>query len=141
MYDMNSVDDKANWLSQNLMSLMDRHIPLIKSYSKKLPAPWMTETIRQMQKLRDNALRTFKRERTPSTWDYYKSLRNITTSAIKRERKSYLEFKLRQMHSRGDHWKVFKKMVLCKEGYASATAFTVMQKLIVSLLIPPLPPV
>ncbi|KAK9730391.1 Endonuclease-reverse transcriptase [Popillia japonica] len=24
MYDMNSVDDKANWLSQNLMSLMDR---------------------------------------------------------------------------------------------------------------------
>ncbi|KAI4455817.1 endonuclease/exonuclease/phosphatase family [Holotrichia oblita] len=49
---------------------MRRHMPLTQFRSNRAPAPWLTETIRVMQKHHDNALKTFKKSSNPIHWDY-----------------------------------------------------------------------
>lgn len=91
LYDMNDVNLMADFLNDQLSRLMDFHIPLITSRFVKSPAPWLTQTIRDMQRLRNKAFKAFKKSNSLAHWNYYKSLRNITNKAIIREKRAYLE--------------------------------------------------
>lgn len=44
-----------------------------------------------MMSTRDKALARFKKSTSPAHWEYYKSLRNLTTSAIRKEKKAYID--------------------------------------------------
>ena len=66
-----------------------------------------------MQKLRNQALRKFRQTKLPNHYEYYKQLRNYTTSAIGSEEKKYLRTKF-QNSSHKDEWRELRKLQLIK---------------------------
>lgn len=61
IYQIVDIDEKLKFLNDGLLKLQDTHIPLITKRFKNNPKPWITENIRLLQKLRDNALSRFKK--------------------------------------------------------------------------------
>lgn len=115
LYNMANIDDKVNYFNNRILDLFDKHAPLvIKKINKPSKyVPWITENIKLLQKLRDKALTKFKNTKTPSQWNYYKQLRNFTTTAIRNEKKAYLNYKFRN-GSTADQWRELKKLNLGK---------------------------
>lgn len=94
--------------------MYDLHAP-IKNYTIKKGryAPWITDNIKLMQKLREKALKKFKSSGAPAHWTYYKQLRNLTTTAIKSEKKAYLRHKFQNCNIK-DKWRELKKLNIVK---------------------------
>ncbi|KAK9717616.1 hypothetical protein QE152_g23666 [Popillia japonica] len=62
-----------------------------------------------MMSLRDDALKKAKRNRSQASLNYYKQLRNYTSSAIKREKKAYLTYSVQHKCSK-DVWSDLRDM-------------------------------
>lgn len=89
IYQINNIDEKITFLTENLNILLDLHAPYTCSRITKKHAPWLTDTIKQMMRLRDQALNRFKISKYPAHFDYYKQLRNQVTTAVRNEKKAY----------------------------------------------------
>lgn len=100
IYEIKNVDDKLEFLVEHIVNLFDFHAPFITSRFSKPHSPWITDTIKVMMSIRDNALKRHKRSKLDAHWTFYKEMRNLTTSAIKREKKAYFEFKLKNLSPR-----------------------------------------
>ena len=87
----NDVDTKVQFFTETILALFDIHAPFCTSVFTRPPAPWITYTIREMMRLRDRALNKFRARRHPTDWVSYKELRNLTNSAIRREKRAYLD--------------------------------------------------
>ena len=94
MFDLPEVNDKVSFLTGHILNLINLHAPLKKIRIGRSSPPWLTDTIKAMQGLRDGALKKFKSVRTDQSWQYYKTLRNSVKAAIVNERKAYLEYQL-----------------------------------------------
>lgn len=105
----NSIDEKLLFFNENLLNVINTHAPIRTAKFSKPPSPWLTDTIKLMQRLRDNALVRFKRSKNIHHWNYYKSLRNLTTNAIRREKRAYLEYRTRISNKR-TLWKDLKDL-------------------------------
>lgn len=92
IYRLNGVDEKVDFLTNNLLHLFDLHAPLITRRFSKRPAPWLTENVRLLMNLRDKAKTKYRSSHRPAHWEYYKQLRNLTNTTIKLEKKAYFEF-------------------------------------------------
>lgn len=90
IYHITDVNQKVHFLNTHLLALLDFHAPVRSLRLHRPFAPWLTDTIKLMMSLRDRALSRYKRTKLIAHFDYYKSLRNLTTSAIRREKKSFL---------------------------------------------------
>lgn len=111
MFDMPSVNDKITFFTDSLVFLLDRHMPQVTTRVSRPPAPWLTDTVRYMQNLRDNALKAFRKSKLVSQWNYYKSLRNLTTESIRREKRAYVEHRLQiTSHDVKGTWKFLKNL-------------------------------
>lgn len=108
MFDMNDVNVKIEFLTRLLNKLFDKHAPVTVSRFTKPYAPWLTDNIRLMMTLRDDALKKFKKSRKMSHWDYYKQLRNYTTQAVRNEKKAFFEHELQNLDSKS-LWKKLDK--------------------------------
>lgn len=120
IYELTSIDDKVEFLANNLLELFDIHAPM-KTYnikSKRSYAPWITENIKLMQNLRENALKKYKSTKKSQHWEYYKQLRNFTTSAIRSEKKAYLKNKFENSTIK-QKWKELEKVNLSKKRNVS----------------------
>lgn len=95
LYDLETIDDKVTFLNENLIILQDKHIPAVTRRFKKQFNPWMTDNIKLLISLRNKALTRFKISKSPHHWNYYKNLRNYTKVAISKEKKAYMEHRLR----------------------------------------------
>lgn len=107
IFDINNVDDKVSFLVDNLISLFDRHAPSVTKRFTKPPAPWLTDIIRTMINIRDRALVKYRKTNYQNDFIYYKQLRNLTSQAIKREKKAFLTHKLNNS-SAHECWKILK---------------------------------
>uniref|UniRef100_A0A6P7HE79 Uncharacterized protein LOC114347572 n=1 Tax=Diabrotica virgifera virgifera TaxID=50390 RepID=A0A6P7HE79_DIAVI len=106
IYLLNDIESKINVLNSTILNLFQIHAPLRQIKITRKKAPWLTDTLRYMMKLRDKALLKFKKSKNENHWNFYKSIRNEVNHAIKREKKAYFEFQLR----RGKNmWKEMKK--------------------------------
>lgn len=94
IFDMLCVNDKIDFLTDSSAFLHDSHFPLVTAPVPKLPTPWLTDPIKCMQKLRANALKSFRKSKSVSQWNYYKSLRNLTIESIYRKKRVYVEYQL-----------------------------------------------
>lgn len=92
IFRVTDIDMKLQVFNDYILSLFDKHAPLQIHNLKKPPAPWLTDNIKLLMSLRDKAKRKFCKTRKPQHWEYYKSLRNYTNSAINHEKKSYFNF-------------------------------------------------
>ncbi|KAI4459258.1 hypothetical protein MML48_6g00005541 [Holotrichia oblita] len=97
----NSIDDKVALLNDYMTALFDVQAPVTRKSFSRPAAPWLTENVKLMMSLRDKPFEKFRKTRLPSHWDEYKSLRNFTTSAVKREKKAYLEHRLTTSNRKG----------------------------------------
>lgn len=110
-----NIDDKLSFFNNCILGLFDKHAPL-KQFRKDNNykyAPWITENIKLLQKLRNKALKRYKQTKSPAHYEYYKQLRNYTTSAIRAEQKAYLRFKF-QNCSMKEKWSELKNLSISK---------------------------
>ncbi|KAK9686732.1 hypothetical protein QE152_g36976 [Popillia japonica] len=89
IFDADDIDTKVSIFNEVFHTLLDKHAPRKMCMIKGPQKPWVTTTMKLMQKLRDKAFSKFKSTRNADHFAYYKELRNLTTSAIKREKKAY----------------------------------------------------
>lgn len=87
---MHCVNQKLDFLMNNILSLFDKHAPLILINSSRKNLPWITDNIRLLQNLRDSARKKYIKSNKQEHFDYYKMLRNYTQFAIRSEKKAYL---------------------------------------------------
>lgn len=113
-YDLDNANEKVEFLTSNIIRLFDKHAPVVNVKGKTKPySPWITENIRLMIRLRNKALNRFRTTRNPNHWIYYKELRNLTTSAIRAEKKAYLNTIFRQGNTK-QKWQELKKINVIK---------------------------
>lgn len=92
MFRIDNINDKVEFLNRCLLGLFDRHAPRITRRFSKPYAPWITDNLRLLMNLRDKARAKYRRTKSAAHWDYYKSLRNLTSSTYNREKKAYFDF-------------------------------------------------
>lgn len=111
VYCLNTVDDKVNFVSSNLTTLLNKHAPLRlrKGRNNKPCSPWFTENLRLLKRLRSEALDRFRYTHLPEHWEYYKRLRNTFTAAYRAEKKAYLNFKFQNCTSK-EKWAELKRI-------------------------------
>ena len=85
------IDSKVQFFNECLLALFDRHAPFRTATFTRPPAPWITSTVKDMMRLRDRSLLRFRGSRRPADWSSYKELRNLTNTAIRREKRAYLD--------------------------------------------------
>ena len=90
IYYMEDIDRKVDFLNELLIGVLEYHAPVRVSRFTKPYAPWLTDTLKHMMSLRDAALSRFRRTRLSQHWEYYKSLRNLTTNAVRSEKRAFL---------------------------------------------------
>lgn len=108
MFDLNSVDEKLDYLVNNLIYLFDIHAPMTTSRFTRPYAPWITDNIKIMISIRDKVLKRFKNTNNIAHKNFYKEIRNYTTQAIKREKKAYFEYKIKNGTPK-QNWKFLKE--------------------------------
>lgn len=95
IYSLDEVDKIVEYLNININSIFDDHAPIKSSKFTKAPAPWLTENLKMMMKLRKKALSKYKKLKTDASWNYYKDLRNFVSMAVRNEKKAYLVHKFK----------------------------------------------
>lgn len=83
------VNKMAESFTKKIQTLFDKHAPIAKVRVFDKGYPWMTDVIRVMRDLRDNAFNRAVRTGVESHEKYYKSLRNLTTMSLRNEKKAY----------------------------------------------------
>nr|CAH7755416.1 unnamed protein product [Callosobruchus chinensis] len=85
-----NLDDKAKFISDNIIALFDHHAPLKTIRVTKPRAPWLTPNLKLLMKLRDKALHRFRKNPSPANRTHYNELRNFVVSATVAEKRGYL---------------------------------------------------
>lgn len=92
IYSEPDINMKLTLFNCFIINLFDVHAPYKTITFRREPTPWLTDTIKLMMRFRDRALRRARVERTAASFNYYKQIRNLTTSAIRREKRAYLNY-------------------------------------------------
>lgn len=117
------MDEMVEFFNSNLVYLYNIHAPVKTSRFTKKPAPWLTDNLRLMMKLRNKALLKYKKLKSDIALAEYKDLRNFVSMAVKNEKKAYLNHKFRT--DPGGFWKTVKHLNInnnssqcCKSSYS-----------------------
>lgn len=95
IYNLESVDEVVHFWNENITWLFNIHAPYKTVRITKPPAPWLTENLKIMMKLRDKAYSKYKKTKTDAAWTAYKDLRNFVNMAVKSEKKAFLHYKFK----------------------------------------------
>lgn len=91
----NDINGKVTQLNTILINLFNAHAPTITIRITKNYSPWLTDNIRLLMKLRDKAHIRWRKSKNKAHFNYYKMLKNYTTQACRKEKKAYLDQKMR----------------------------------------------
>lgn len=116
IYFLNTVDEKVQFLNENIIALLDLHAPFKTYKITKKYAPWLTDTLRAMMADRDKARNRFKISKSNADWNHYKILRNNVSLAVDREKSAYYNYKL-NVHNSALIWPTLKSLNLNSERY------------------------
>nr|CAI5841258.1 unnamed protein product [Callosobruchus analis] len=109
IYFFNNIDCKVDFLTENLKKLFDKHAPLRRIRVNKPPAPWLTDNLKVIFRVRDQALAKYKLQRTEIASTEYKQARNCALASLRREKAGYLSFLQRSKDQR-KLWNALKDM-------------------------------
>lgn len=104
---LQDVDQKLEYFNDCIQSLFNKHAPLKTARLTKPYSPWLTDTIREMMRLRDQAYQNYKKTRTQAKFNYYKTLRNLVNKAVLKEKKAVIEHKIT---NNNNMWTELKKL-------------------------------
>lgn len=106
--DVNAMVEQFN---NHILELFDKHAPVVCIKTKEKPHPWITDVIKIMMNLRDDALKKAHKYNEESNWSYYRNLRNYTNASIKREQTAYFTFYVNNnLKKPNKMWYHFKKI-------------------------------
>ena len=92
-----------------MTALFDAHAPLQTVRVTRPKSPWFTDALRNMKKERNKLFAKYKKSGCPNDWSAYKKMRNLFTQAVRNEKKSYIEFVVRNKKSK-DVWQTLAGM-------------------------------
>ena len=116
--DFSDINEKVRFFSNRITELFNIHAPLRRMRFTRPAAPWLTWTVREMMRLRDRALTRYRRTGAEAHGRYYRDLRNMTRTAVTREKKAYLEF-CSQNKSPKETWNSLKSLGIAGGGESS----------------------
>lgn len=90
IYNTEDINEKVKTLNSHIINVADIFAPIKLMSTSKRSTPWLTGTIQIMIKLKDDALKKFKRNNLTAAWKYYAELRNYTNGAVHREQQAYI---------------------------------------------------
>nr|CAH7729994.1 unnamed protein product [Callosobruchus chinensis] len=91
LYDATDIDNKIDFFNSAILQLQDRHIPIVVRTFKKPYKPWKTDNVMLLISLQNKARMKFKKSKSQPDFEHYKRIKNLTTSTIRLEKKSYME--------------------------------------------------
>lgn len=91
IFGVHSIDRKVQIFNDYLIKVFDTHAPVVTARVSKPKCPWLTENSALLMKRRDQALAKYKRSKNRDDFDLYKLLRNSALSAIRRDKKMYMQ--------------------------------------------------
>lgn len=118
IYSYSDIDEMIDFFSTNLKLLFDKHAPSKTAKITKCPAPWLTDTLKFMMKLRDKALSRYKKNRTGRNRAEYTALRNQVNIAVRAEKKALLQFTFRR--DPRNFWRTIKYLNLTSHSKSSS---------------------
>ena len=92
----NDIDKKLELFNSFIVGLFNTHAPIVTKKITKPKAEWLTANLKLLMKDRDRALQKYKGTKLQNDWAMYKELRNLTVSAVRREKKIYIEYVVKQ---------------------------------------------
>lgn len=84
LYCLDDVDNMVSFFTTNLTN------PLVYKRNTSRSLLWLTDAIRRLIRLKRRALSRYLNNRSDSTWLSYRRLRNLISSSIRHEKKSFL---------------------------------------------------
>lgn len=114
IYDLDDVNDKLQFFTDSILSVINFHAPLKTIKITKKYSPWITDNIRLLMSLRDRARSKWRRTKTEASHNYYKTLKNYTTLACRNEKKAFFEYKIRT-NGINNIWKDLKSLSIGKK--------------------------
>lgn len=106
---LGNIEEKIAVFNQYILELFDKHAPFVTSRVTKPYAPWLTHNVKELMKLRNKAKSKYKITKNINDWNSYKSLRNSTVSAIRREKIAYLSQQQRNNNTK-EFWQAIKHL-------------------------------
>ena len=103
-----SVDEAVNLFDTTLTHLMDKHCPLIHKKMREKSSPWIDEELRNLRRKRRAAERCYRKEKTQTAKQRYRSLRDQFTKLTIIKRSLYYKKSLR--NSSSDIKTLYKKI-------------------------------
>lgn len=120
IYNINSLDEKVDFLNVNLLNLFNYHAPIkrVTSKSNKRQEPWFTETLYEIKKIKRKAWLRYKKTRSAIHRQYFCEIRNYYNNAVIQERIAFYSFHInntknnpKQMWTNLKSWGVVKENI------------------------------
>lgn len=109
VYDLNNIDSKVDFLTNEMISIFDKHAPKLTKKVTKPFNPWLTDNLKLIFQERDRAWRIYRKNKTVTNLQYYKEMRNFALAATRAEKQGYLSFIHSQKNSK-QFWNAMRNM-------------------------------
>ena len=122
-YTLHNVDKAWSLMKTTLLTVFDRHAPLVTKRVKGRVCPWMNSDITDAMKERDKVLRKARKSKNTSDWTLYKRLRNRCTEMI-RSAKSMFHKTLLCENAKNPRkfWQCIKSIIPTKSQKSTSSA-------------------
>ncbi|KAH9637965.1 hypothetical protein HF086_010133 [Spodoptera exigua] len=126
--DLDDVDAMVQIFNTYITQLFDLHAPMKRKTYYKRPTPWITDNIRLMFRLRDEARQRSRETRLPHHKQYYLDLKHEAAAALVREKSAYFKKNINEL-SRDPKllWQNLKSDVLLTIKISGCQAFLITQ--------------
>lgn len=111
--DLPHINDMIEQLNRNMITIFDEHAPVKTSLIKDHTYPWITDTIKFMMNLRNEALAKYRTTKSESKKVYYKQLKSLVSSSLFYEKVAYFKQNINnKINDPKTLWKNLKSTVL-----------------------------
>ena len=111
MYSFSKTDYQLDTLNKLILSVIDKHAPLVKTKFTRPPAPWMKDIkINILQRERDHWRYEAHKNPTGENWETYRESRNKIKKAIKEKKTQFYRKVLSSKNSK-EIWKVIYRIL------------------------------
>ena len=112
IYESEDPNEAACLLTNKINTILDRMAPVRTFQIRSKYAPWLSEDTKDLIKQRNQAQKVAAESKNGDDWNQYKSLRNITKSRMKQEKKFWEKCKLdSNQHNPSNLWQNIKGLL------------------------------
>lgn len=106
------MEKKVDLFNKLLTACFDTVVPKKRVMFKKVPAPWLTDDIKEEMPRRDRARRTWRRRRSEESLRLYKSLRNYVQTRMREIKTAYYTTAFRNLKDSALVWNKLRHLGL-----------------------------